>query len=147
MATPQTLTTKQVIAGFAVGHMTIYNWRAGTPKQDPLPHTVDSAGRVTFKASEVKAWAKKYGRPFTVPTTEAEVVKPGPKPRSTPVDRSAEKAAKVETAARKTKAGAKQADAVSKAMETATKSSKLGRQISAVAKKQARKAAVQQAAA
>ncbi|MGL4650228.1 MAG: hypothetical protein ACRC1H_12540 [Caldilineaceae bacterium] len=124
MASARTLTTKQVIAGFNVGHMTIFNWRKGTEKQNPLPHTVDAAGRVTFKASEVKAWAKTYERPFTTPTEAAEVTKPGPKPKAKPTESPAMKDAKAKVPAERHAAAKK-----------ATKSSKLGRQISAQAKK------------
>lgn len=81
MATPQTLTTKQLQAGFKVGHMTIFNWRAGSAKRGKLPCTTTD-GRVTFKLSEVKAWARKHGLEFTEPTAEAEVTKPGPKPKA-----------------------------------------------------------------
>ena len=119
MASKQLLTTKQVIAGFAVGHMTIYNWRKGTAKQDPLPTVAvqgEDGNKVMFSATDVKAWAKKYERPFTMPTGDAEVVKPGPKPKAPAV-----KAAKAPAA------------------KTSTKSSKTGRKIAAVAKKAERK--------
>lgn len=80
----KTLTTKQVIAGFAVGHMTIYNWRKGTDKQDALPTQVNDAGKVTFNQADIVAWAKKYGRPFNVTQIDAvaETTKPGPKPKA-----------------------------------------------------------------
>lgn len=73
-------TAKQLQVAFAVGHMTIYNWRQGTATRDPLPcETDDETGRVTFPAASTKAWAKKYGLTFTEPTGDAEVSKPGPK--------------------------------------------------------------------
>lgn len=80
MAQAQTLTTKQLQTGFGVGHMTIFNWRAGSTKREKLPCTTTD-GRVTFKLADVKAWAKKHDLTFTAPTGEAEVTKPGPKPK------------------------------------------------------------------
>lgn len=82
MATIKTLTTKQVIAGFAVGHMTVHNWRKGTASQTKLPCHVDDKGRVSFVPAEVKAWAKEHGRKFTMPAAPEEPTKPGPKPKA-----------------------------------------------------------------
>lgn len=81
-------TAKQLQVAFAVGHMTIYNWRQGTATRDPLPcETDDETGRVTFPAASTKAWAKKYGLTFTEPTDSGEASKPGPK-ATTPVKKS-----------------------------------------------------------
>ena len=110
MATPQTLTTKQLQAGFGVGHMTIFNWRAGSAKREKLPCTTTD-GRVTFKLAEVKAWAKKHDLPFTAPTGEAEVVKPGPKPKATAPAKKAAKAEKPGKLARAIGAHAKKTEA------------------------------------
>lgn len=82
-------TAKQLQVAFAVGHMTIYNWRQGTATRDPLPcETDDETGRVTFPAASTKAWAKKYGLTFTEPTDSGEASKPGPK-ATTPVKKAA----------------------------------------------------------
>lgn len=81
-------TAKQLQVAFAVGHMTIYNWRQGTATRDPLPcETDDETGRVTFPAASTKAWAKKYGLTFTEPTDSGEASKPGPK-ATTPVKKA-----------------------------------------------------------
>lgn len=73
-------TAKQLQVAFAVGHMTIYNWRQGTATRDPLPCEVDEeTGRVAFPAASTKAWAKKYGLSFTEPSDSGEASKPGPK--------------------------------------------------------------------
>lgn len=89
-------TAKQLQAAFAVGHMTIYNWRQGTATRDPLPcETDEESGRVTFPAASTKAWAKKYGLEFTEPTDSGEASKPGPKAtakKATPVKKSVNKA-------------------------------------------------------
>lgn len=74
MATPQKdttkpnpyLTTKEVAAQFGVNELTVYNWRQGSPRRDPLPaHEKTTKGdtrkRIFFKRSEVKAWAAKHG--------------------------------------------------------------------------------------
>lgn len=85
-------TAKQLQAAFAVGHMTIYNWRQGTATRDPLPcETDEESGRVTFPAASTKAWAKKYGLEFVEPTDSGEASKPGPKAtakKATPVKKS-----------------------------------------------------------
>lgn len=57
------LTTRQVMSGFNVSDMTIYTWRQGTASRDPLP--VVKVGRnVSFKESDMKAYAKKHGYQF-----------------------------------------------------------------------------------
>lgn len=128
------LTIKQIMAGFKVSDMTVYTWRQGTPGKDPLPHTLEGR-KVIFKDSEVKAWAKKHGLTFDAAAAgTVDVAKAGPKVKADP-----KAAAKAETAKRKTPAGIKQADAVSKVMESA-KSSKTGRKIAAHAKKAERSA-------
>lgn len=80
MSTKGILNTKQLMAGFGVGHMTIFNWRAGTATREKLPHAVDEKKRVSFKASEVKAWAKKHELTFKAPTEPATWGTPGPAP-------------------------------------------------------------------
>ena len=77
----KTLTVKDLIAGFKVGHMTIFNWRQGTATKDPLPVDVDESGRVSAKPALVKAWAKKHSLTFTVPAEVGVTTKPGPKPK------------------------------------------------------------------
>lgn len=92
----QALSTKDLQAGFGVGHMTIYNWRQGTATKDPLPCDVDQSGRVTFPVASTKAWAKKHGLEFNVPAEKAAESKPGPKAKivkpsaSTKIDRKKE---------------------------------------------------------
>lgn len=87
------LSTKDLMKAFGVGHMTIYNWRNGTPTKDPLPHKKDDTGHVTFVESEVKAWAKKYALSFTPPTEPAPRGKPGPAKTPTVKAVKADKAA------------------------------------------------------
>ena len=96
MAKTQALTTKDLQAGFSVGHMTIFNWRKGSPTKAPLPSNTDSAGRVTFKAAEVKSWAKKHGLEFTAPAEAAPEGKPGPKAKVVPTKKA--KARKIDPA-------------------------------------------------
>ena len=138
MATAKMLTTKQVIAGFGVGHMTVYNWRKGSEKQPALPTNVDEAGRVSFKLQDVLAWAKKHGRRFDATCIDAVAVdsKPGPKPKAQPSESPAMKDVK----ARKPSArlGAVKAD---KGM------SNTGRKIAVAARKADKKAQVAAAAA
>lgn len=117
----QALSTKDLQAGFGVGHMTIYNWRQGTATKDPLPCEVDPSGRVTFPVASTKAWAKKHSLEFNVPTEKAAESKPGPKAK---VVKPAAKKAKAEAAAvienvkHKT---SKRADKVSDVMVAASK--------------------------
>ena len=111
------LTTKQLQAGFGVSDMTVWAWRAGTPTRDKLP-TVKQGRAVLFKPAAVAAWAKKHELKFDL--AAAQKVKP-PKPGPKAPSAKAKGVAAVETAKRKTPAGQKQADAVSKAMETAQK--------------------------
>lgn len=72
------LSTKDLMAGFNVAHMTIYNWRQGTPTKDPLPCIVRGRS-VSFDARRTAAWAKKYGIAFKMPTVPAAKGRPGPK--------------------------------------------------------------------
>lgn len=115
----QALSTKDLQAGFGVGHMTIYNWRQGTATKDPLPADVDQSGRVTFPLASTKAWAKKHSLEFDTYLAKAPESKPGPKPK---VVKPAAKAVKAKAAAvienvkRKT---SKRADKVSDAMVAA----------------------------
>lgn len=87
MATKSTslkLTTKQLIAGFAVSDMSIYTWRQGTATRDKLPTEHLPTGRkVQFDAKAVQDWAKKHGLPFDLTKARSAgseaAVKPGPK--------------------------------------------------------------------
>jgi len=81
MATRITYSARQVQAGFAVGHMTIHNWRKGTAKQEPLPCAINDKGHVTFAHGATLAWAKKHGRRFDAAAASAipEAGQPGPK--------------------------------------------------------------------
>lgn len=79
MAKTQALTTKDLQAGFGVGHMTIFNWRKGSVTKAALPAITDEAGRVTFSLAAVKSWAKQHKLAFTAPTETAAEGKPGPK--------------------------------------------------------------------
>lgn len=83
----QKLTTRHLMAAFAVSHMSIHAWRRGSASRSPLP-TVKTEGReVLFSKAEVKAWAKAEGVPFmqSLDSVLAEAVtglapvKPGPK--------------------------------------------------------------------
>lgn len=96
MAKTQALTTKDLQAGFSVGHMTIFNWRKGSPTKAALPAHTDAAGRVTFKPAEVKAWARKHGLEFTAPAEAAPEGKPGPKAKAAPAKKA--KASKIDPA-------------------------------------------------
>lgn len=76
-----TLNTRQLMEAFGVGHMTIYNWRHGTPTKEELPFHQDGRN-VSFKIGEVKAWARKHGVSFAKdPSKIGDAVKskPGPK--------------------------------------------------------------------
>lgn len=111
MARAPQLTTKDLQKGFGVGHMTVYNWRAGTAKRDPLPsHLDETTGRRFFKPAEVKAWAKKYDLPFTMPENAGELGTPGPKAAAKEVT---EKKPVKKAGAKK--AGAKKASSATKA--------------------------------
>lgn len=84
----QTLTVKELQTVFGVGGMTIYNWRQGSARKDPLPCEVDDSRRVSFKVAEVRTWAKSNGvemvlKPADVIASRGEPSKPGPKPKST----------------------------------------------------------------
>ena len=120
----QALSTKDLQAGFGVGHMTIYNWRQGAATKDPLPCEVDQSGRVTFPVASTKAWAKKHSLEFNVPTEKAAESKPGPKAKVavTKIDRKKEpkKAAPVKSLTKsETKRVAAQKKAVVAAVEAA----------------------------
>lgn len=88
------LTIKQVMAAFKTSDMTVYTWRLGTKTRDPLPHHVSSAGRVTFKEPEVKAWAKQYGLTYDALAANVEGAVPakrGPKVTAAPEVKAAAK--------------------------------------------------------
>ena len=161
MATPKTLSTKDVIAGFGVGHMTVYNWRKGSTSRKPLPVITGDKGRVSFSVDAVKAWAKEHGVKFTVPAIVSWASKPGPKPKA---DKAPAKKAPANAIAKaviadakkivakkagKSPASGSQASVVKQVVgvdldipvkKPGAKSSKTGRKISAVAKKAERKA-------
>lgn len=84
MATAQTriLNTKDLMAAFGVGHMTIYNWRHD--ETDPLPCEVAENGRVSFKENKVVTWAKKWKVEYTPPKKLVGEAKPGPKAKVAP---------------------------------------------------------------
>jgi hypothetical protein len=94
MAKQTTLTTKDLQAGFNVGHMTVYNWRLGSSTRDPLPVHIDASKRVTFKLAEIKAWAKKYQLDFKPAAELSVAAKPGPKAKKAAVKQLAKKTAK-----------------------------------------------------
>lgn len=73
-------TTRQLMAGFQVSDMTVWAWRQGSAKRDPLP-VVKEGTRVYFPETALKAWAKKYKLEFSA-TTAANALtdgKSGPK--------------------------------------------------------------------
>lgn len=112
--------TKQLMAGFAVGHMSIYNWRNGTPTKDPLPHLVAENGRVSFPQKSTIAWAKKHDLEFDPAKAEkgAKTKKPGPKP-------AAKKAAPKAAAKKATKPAKKSAvDKMARAVNAEIKKAK-----------------------
>lgn len=75
---PTTLSSKDVMAGFNIAHMTLYHWRQGTATKDPLPCDVDGRS-VSFNLKKVQAWAKKHEVPFTLPKQLSVPGRPGPK--------------------------------------------------------------------
>lgn len=75
-----TYTTKQVMAGFSVSDMTVFEWRRTGIGGVKIPFHQEGT-RVHFVESEIKAWAKKVDRVFD-PEAAAKVAgaaKPGPK--------------------------------------------------------------------
>lgn len=75
------LTIKQVMAGFSVSDMTVYTWRQPGGTRDPLP-SEKIGNAVGFRASLVKAWAKKYDLGFDLDRALATpVAASGPKPK------------------------------------------------------------------
>lgn len=130
------LSIAQLKAGFGVAHMTIFNWRAGTPTKEALPAEKGENGRVVFDAAAVKAWAKKHGLKFTMPTEDATWKSPGPvagakkaaakKATKAPAKKAVKLTAKAKAQAAaviekaKHKANPRRADAVSSAMVKAT---------------------------
>lgn len=72
--------TKQVMAGFGVSDMTIFDWRRKGLGDEPLPCTIEG-NRVSFAESDMKAWGKRHGRPFdsVAAAKVAGAAKPGPK--------------------------------------------------------------------
>jgi hypothetical protein len=80
MAQAQTLTNRQVIAGFRVSDITIFNWRKGTATKDPLPSSNEDGTRVLYKPTEVKRWAKAHGLAFDLEAAlQVKAGVPGPK--------------------------------------------------------------------
>lgn len=75
------LTNKNMMNLFGVSHVTIFNWRKGTPQREQLP-TVQVGNSIRYPVVKVKAWAKSHGiemlmDPQTLVGTG--VLKPGPK--------------------------------------------------------------------
>lgn len=66
--TTSRITTTQLTRAFGVTTMTLYLWRKGTATKTPLPFHLDdpkaAKPRVSFRASEVKRWAKQNGVAF-----------------------------------------------------------------------------------
>ena len=60
MSTTKTLNTTQMMQAFSVSHVTLLNWRKGTPTKTKLP-TLDGVKGVQFSPSAVKEWAKAHG--------------------------------------------------------------------------------------
>ncbi len=59
------LKIKQVMALAGVSHMTVFGWRAGSKKRDPLPTKTGANPRsVEFQPGKLRAWARKYGIPL-----------------------------------------------------------------------------------
>ena len=72
---PRKFNTRQVMAGFNVSDMTIFNWRQGSAQRKPLPITQDGR-QVVFREDQMVAWAKEQGIKFNA--TAAATVE-GPK--------------------------------------------------------------------
>lgn len=72
------LTTKQVLKGFNITPMTLYNWRRGLNGRTPFPTHTEPRGtkhKVYFILEEVVAWAKANGLTFK-PEFEFAVKRP-----------------------------------------------------------------------
>lgn len=75
------LTIKQVMSGFSVSDMTVYTWRQAGGTREPLP-SEKIGNAVGFRASLVKAWAKKYNLDFDIDRALATpIAASGPKPK------------------------------------------------------------------
>lgn len=86
MSAAKILTVNELATAFGVTIQTTWVWRNGSPTKEPLPFEVDdpkaAKPRVHFKASVVKAWAKKHNLEFTMPEdATGRHAKPGPKKR------------------------------------------------------------------
>lgn len=85
MATAKSLTIKQALVAFGVAHMTLHNWRKGSPTKEPLPFEVDNPEavkpRVSFKLSTTKAWARKHKIEFAF---DPELAAEGKEPKKAP---------------------------------------------------------------
>lgn len=58
------LTVKQVCALTGRTEMTVFNWRRGSPRVEPLPHILTHRGArhiVLFPRAKFLAWAKTHG--------------------------------------------------------------------------------------
>lgn len=80
------MNVNQTAIAFGVSTMSIWNWRQGSVAREPLPVVTEnqhfSRPQVFVEVKAAKAWARKYGIPFTIPNKEDLVVgKAGPKPR------------------------------------------------------------------
>lgn len=85
MSKAQTLTTADLTTIFGVSHMTIHNWKKGTPTKDPLPTVETGTRNVLFPVAGIKRWAKVEGVAIVVDPDKLLAKpaqrKPGPKPR------------------------------------------------------------------
>lgn len=83
MPAAQTLTTEDLMRSFGVTHMTVFNWRQGSPTRAPLPF--EQNGRaVSFRPSKVEAWARKHGLVPVAPLAPAGAARKKPGPKTAP---------------------------------------------------------------
>ncbi len=76
------LTIKDVMAKYGVTHMTVYLWRKGSAKRNPLPTVsakkLERPTDVAFDPAVLEKWATKYGITAS-PAKTSTVEKRGPK--------------------------------------------------------------------
>lgn len=60
------LTTRQVCEMLGVTHMTVWQYRRGTPTKSALPHSMEGRN-VYFESKEIAAWAKKNSVAIATP--------------------------------------------------------------------------------
>lgn len=134
-AKPGPLTTAHVQRAFGVGHMTVYNWRMGTPRRPAMPFTETPRGdrtQISFHPSKLEAWAKKNGIEIKVPFDQ--VLAEGPD-AATEIKAAKPKATKAEPKTGSTKPAGKTARKAVKAKFA--KAAKLVDEVTAKAKKAA----------